>query len=86
MKSLAARISKLLQNFNYYVMKNNKEELVPKLMSNSQLSTKYIESNKKEIAEQAEFLKFHETIAAGERVNNSGCHCSIVSTSREKLK
>ena len=66
-------------------MKNNKEGLVPKLMSNTQLSTKYIESNKKEIAEQAEFLKFYENIAAGEHVVNNGCHCSTSSISRDKL-
>ena len=55
-------------------------------MSNTQLSTKYIKSNKKEIAEQAEFLKFYENIAAGEHVVNSRCNCSTSSTYREKLE
>ena len=86
MKPIAARISKLLQTFKDHVMKKNKEWLVPKLMSNAQLTSKCVESNKKEITEQVEFFKFHENIAAGEHDIHSGCNCSEASTSRKNLK
>lgn len=67
------------------VTKNNKDGLVPKLISNAQLTTKFIESCRNEIAEQAEFLKFHENIPEGEHVVNSDCHCSAASIARVNL-
>ena len=36
--------------------KGKKEGLVPKLMSNAQISTEYIELTKKEVVEQEDFL------------------------------
>ena len=66
-------------------MKSNKEGLVPKLLSNVQLSTEHIEATKKEVVEQECFLKFHENLAAGECVINGGFNCSTVPEFREKL-
>ena len=40
MNQLVARLSKLLQSFKEHAMKSNKEGLVPKLLSNVQLSIK----------------------------------------------
>ena len=68
-----------------HITKNDKDRLVSKLISNTHLTTKCVESCRNEIEEQAEFLKFHENIATGENVVNSECHCSEVSTARAKL-
>ena len=68
-----------------HVTKKNKDELVPKLISNAQLTAKFIESCRNEIVEAAEFLKFHENLAAGEHVVNSECNFSAASTSRVNL-
>ena len=63
-----------------------KKKLVPKLLSNANLSTECIESTKKEVMEQEDFLQFHENLTAGEHVVNGGFHCSTASTSRETLE
>ena len=57
---LVSRLSKLLQSFKEHVMKSNKEGLVSKLLSNVQLSRECIDSTKKEVVEQEDFLKFHK--------------------------
>ena len=74
MKPIAGRISKFLQSFLDHVKEKNKDGLIPKLISNAQLTAKCLESCRNEISQQAEFLKFHETIAAGEHVIASECH------------
>ena len=67
------------------MIKNNKEGLVPKLLSNVNLSTDCIELTKQEVLEQEDFLNFHENLVAGNYVINDDCHCLTVSTSRENL-
>ena len=85
MNLLASRLSKLRQSFKNHVMKNYKEGLVPKLLSNVNLSTDCIELTKKKVLEQEDFLKFHENLAARHYVVNDDYHCLTVSTSRENL-
>ena len=65
MNQLAARLRNLLQSFKEHVMDRNTKGLVPKLMSNAQLSSECADSTMKEVVEQEDFLKFHQSLAAG---------------------
>ena len=66
-------------------MEPNTEGLVPKIMSNVQISSEYAESVIKEVVEQKYFFKFHEHFAAGNEVGSGECHCSRAPSAREKL-
>ena len=85
MDQLAARLSNLLQSFRDHVMEHNTEGLVPKLMSNVQLSSECVEPARKEVVEKEDFLKFYEHLATGNEFGNGECHYSRVSLAREKL-
>ena len=82
---LEARLSKLLQSFKNHAMKNNKEVLAPKLLSNANLSTDCVELTKQEVLEQEVFHKFYENLASRNYVVNDDCHCLTVSMHRENL-
>ena len=83
MNPIESRLSKLLQSFKDHVMKNNEEGLIPKRLSNVNLSTECIELTKQEVLEQEYFLKFHENLVVRNYIINDECDCLTACTSRE---